>query len=249
MNIVLATTTRYTFSSEVDKIRMELALETFRRARKMRYEIVAIDDNSVSLFRNEASRIGVILISQQKKGPGNARREAIKHASYLLKSHTDLIVWLEPEKCNLIPYISYIQEVAKKRKGSEHLYLFYRKTLESYPIEQQLVYIYGRILAKYILGEDIDLFFGPIGFTRVLSEYFIEYEGRYGDTWDSIHIPKLRILASGIPYTQLYINYTHPHKQTAVEKGNPDLLLKRARQIYNLTWAYITEARRLNLIS
>ncbi|MBU2524535.1 hypothetical protein KKG71_05060 [Patescibacteria group bacterium] len=243
--MIIATTTKFDYET-VSDIRLQLTLRTFELAKIYGYKVVAVDSNSDDFFLERANVLGVKIFEQKQSGMGNARREAIMHAINTAASIDSFIVWIEPEKCNIINHLSRINEY--EQANHYELILFYRKSLESYPREQQLSYSYGRLLSEYLLGQSIDLFYGPVAFRKRSIEYFTNYVSSYSDKWDSIHIPKLRIIAAHIPFTQITIDYSHPFEQTSSEMGNLDLFLKRTEQAHELSIAYIAEAKKLGLI-
>ncbi len=75
---------------------------------------------------------------------------------------------------------------------------------------------------------------------------FLDYRGEYGDKWESILIPRLRLLRGGGRIALLPVNFRNDPRMTSVESGNPAMILKRIEQLNNVVPSLITEWRRLN---
>lgn len=126
-----------------------------------------------------------------------------------------------------------------------HFSFFNRTSLRSYPVEQALYYSFIRIVFGYLHGVDIDYGFGPMIMTRQSSKYFLDYGGDYGDKWDSILIPRLRLIRDGMPYSVIETDFRNHPDQTRMEKGNIQLILKRVEQLDNVVKSMIAEHSQL----
>lgn len=244
--MILATTTKFS-NNDLGDVRTKLTLKTFELAKIQGYKVVMVDDASNEVFVEKAKGMGVFVFEQKSSGMGNARREAIQHAKEMIGDDEGaFVVWIEPEKCNIIKHLMSI--AAYEPSPQYDLILFNRVSLKSYPREQELTYTYGKLLSEYLLGQNIDLFFGPVAIRKKATDYFLDYKGDYGDRWDSVHIPKLRIIANHISFTQINIEYAHPVEQTSSEMGSLDMFIKRTEQAHELSKAYINEAKKLKLV-
>ena len=45
-----------------------------------------------------------------------------------------------------------------------------------------------------LTGREFDIWFGPRLFNKKTSKYFLDYNGEYGDKWESIFIPVMDAL-------------------------------------------------------
>jgi len=77
--------------------------------------------------------------------------------------------------------------------------------------------------------------------------HFLNYNGKYGDKWDSIHIPRLQVIAAGHNVISVPVDYPHPIDQTQEETGNLLQSYKRFGQIDNLVLSIWREAYELGL--
>jgi len=161
-------------------------------------------------------------------------------------SENGAVVWLEPEKSTLVPLLR--PAVDKIVTESYDLVMFRRKNLDSYPPEQIYTYKMVELAFKYLTNIECDFLFGPIALSKRSVDYFLAYKSKYGDVWDSIHIPKLYIIKDGLPWTQVEIDYQHPEVQTQAELGNMDLFIKRVEQIRVVTEALISEVHNIGLL-
>lgn len=240
---VIATTTLAKFNEPWERIRAECSLETIESARKHGFKIVAVDGGSEPSYIGKMQQLGALVIEQTEPGMGNARRQAIREARNQSNIPNLAIVWLEPEKNTMIPHLK--RAVDKVHSGFD-LAMFRRRSLASYPEEQAMTYRYIALAVKYATGLDTDFGFGPVVFSRKGSEYFLNFRSKNGDSWDSIHCPKLRIIHDGLPWTTVDINYHHPAVQSKAETGT-QWIHKRIKQADSLIGSLEQEAKELGM--
>ncbi len=239
--VAIATTTLYNPDLESDILRSEIAKSTVRRATNLGYEIIIVDSGSSDELLKDFERYGAKIFSQQKKGMGSGRRQAIKEA---LDTKKEVIVWTEPEKEN---YISEIVKTAKPIiEGYADLVVPKRKSLKSYPTAQQYAELLGNSFWKRLTGYDLDMWFGPRTWKKELSPYFLGYSGEYGDKWDSIFIPVIDAIFDEKKVISVEVKYTHPPKQTEIEEHDLNFYTKRIEQLSNLLNALETHWKKLN---
>src|SRR5262249_23040060 len=113
-----------------------------------------------------------------------------------------------------------------------------------YPAEQAYYYLFCRVAATKLVGFDLDYAFGPMMMSKPAIQYFLGYQGDYGDKWDSILIPRLRVIKRGETISLLPIDFKNDPRMTAVESGNPTLILKRLEQFNNVIPSLIREWER-----
>lgn len=239
-NIVIATTTRY---KGINETRAQSALTTIQKAKKYGHKIVVVDD-SPETVKKVFQKNGAIVFPETKAGMGPGRRQTISK-SLSMVDKKDFIAWIEPEKYNFIKFLNEI--VIYMVKKSIDLLLPGRKSLESYPVYQQHFETLGRIAFLMLTGKDLDAWFGPRIFVADNAHFFIDYDGEYGDLWDSIFIPVLRAIKAGRNVDGYDVDYLHPQKQTREEKTNFLFFKKRAKQLNSLIKAMEKESIKLGL--
>lgn len=114
--------------------------------------------------------------------------------------------------------------------------------MESYPLVQQYIEPLGNAFWKEVTGTDLDMWIGPRTWKKELSDYFINYDGKYGDKWDSIFIPVMNIIADGYKVKGVEIDYVHPKIQTEIEEKLKDFNSRRVDQYNSLTMAILKHA-------
>lgn len=240
---VITTTTLARFSSSLESVRASCALRTIERAVEHGYPIVAIDGGSPSEYVEAMEGLGAHVFAQELPGMGSARRQALRKAREIAPvGHA--IVWTEPEKYPLIPELD--ESVNKLVNESYDLVMLRRLSLDSYPPEQAMAYQLIALAMKYLTGIESDFGWGPTVLSARAIDYYLDYESQYGDLWDSIHCPKLKIINDNLPWTIVPVDYRHPPEQTLAETGM-DLFLKRIRQVDQLVHAIQQEVEHLGM--
>ncbi|MBI4226210.1 hypothetical protein HY612_03815 [Candidatus Roizmanbacteria bacterium] len=152
-----------------DKVRGDLALEFFRRSKKLGCQVVVADGKSVKTFRNELSQIdGIRIIKRKSLKRSIARRQAIKIAANL--PNVKVIVSSEAEKTSLIDSIDKIAKPVLENRADivipKRNSTLFKETYPSYMYESEIEgnKLYSEILRTDNLlkgSEDFDMFFGP----------------------------------------------------------------------------------------
>ena len=237
----IATTTFYNPNSKGDTIRAENTIEAIKTANELGYKIIVVDGGSPDELLKNFEKYGATLYPQESKGMGAGRRQAIKEA---FNTEREIIAWTEPEK------VSYILELVKTVRpilnNSADLVVPKRRSLKSYPLIQQYTELSGNLFFKNLTGYELDMWIGPRTWRRELSDYFLDYNGEYGDKWDSIFIPVLNAIANGERVISVNVNYTHPKKQTQIEENNLEFDKKRINQLATLTSAMQTHWEKIS---
>jgi len=227
-NIVIATSTFY--PAKKDKIRIALSKKTFQKARSLGYLIVAVDGGSPKTLTSEYEKLGARVFCQEKPGMGNGRRQAISLATEM---SNNIVVWMEPEKA---PFVSQIESLSSLlEKQAAGIVIPKRKSLSSYPFVQQQTEMLGNLFWKELTQSDLDVYFGPRVWKKEISEYFLKYNGEYGDLWDSTFIPIMNAIAEGKKVISGEIDYKHPPEQAEQEKNNLPFWEKRFEQLDKLS--------------
>lgn len=101
---ILATTTYVRNRNNFERVRARLALKTMYEARLHNYDIVVVDGGSPDDFIYNLLDLEAMVYEQEVPGMGNARRQALRLAKET-SSGGGAVVWLEPEKYTLTPFI------------------------------------------------------------------------------------------------------------------------------------------------
>ena len=227
----------------VEKVRAEIFLDTVTQLRLFNIPCVALYTECSAVFLRDFADWGVTLIRQTSQGMGNIRRE-VQRAALSLYSEASYYLWLEPEKCNIPRFAHALcQQMVEKQAL---LGLFNRVGMQTYPPEQAYYYLFCRAVASRLVGFDFDYGFGPMILTKESMSYFLSYDGRYGDLWDSILIPRLKVIKDGLPIEIYPCNFINDPRMKAVETGNNPIILKRVQQLMNVVPSLIKEWERLS---
>jgi hypothetical protein len=222
----------------VESIRTKVFFDTVRKMSEFKLTLVVVYMETEESVLQKLQDLGVVLVWQKSFGMGNIRREAFAAATDRFPN-AEYICWLEPEKPNLVPWV--IPMADKMESESSALGIFNRNDMASYPPEQALYYEFCRVVASQMFGFDVDYAFGPMMMSSESVSLFLDYRGEYGDKWDSILIPRLRILKSGMKLTILPIDFQNDERMTLVESANPYFILKRLEQFNNVVPSLVTE--------
>lgn len=239
--LVIATTTMY---EDKEEVRAQLAAKTIQEAEKQGHPIVIVDESSDESTRSHFRNLGAVVFSVEKPGMGNSRRQVIREAANLA-GPDGIVAWLEPEKNDFVRSLGTIRNAMVSE--SADLVMPRRKSLESYPLLQQRFEILGNLAFKMLTGRGFDSWFGPRIFKSELASFFLEYGGEYGDQWDSIQIPPLRIIKTGKKAIEVEVDFTYPEEQKAEEEERFPMFRKRMEQLLNCVGAFEKECGRLGL--
>jgi hypothetical protein len=162
------------------------------------------------------------------------------------------IVFMEPEKQTFIPHVATL--AAPIVHGLADLALPFRLSLDSYAPEQVLSETLTNEAYRLMLAElnpklstqNFDMCFGPHAISPAALPYFLEYDGQYGDTWDVLIVPRLRIMANpNLKALSVPVRYRHPVEMKTQETGNLQFVLKRVHQLSILMTSSYQEVRAL----
>lgn len=238
--VVIATTTQY---QNLDNLRAKLSLKTIGNAVSKGHKIVVVDASPQSVkdaFLNE----GGTVIQNTGKTMGESRRQAISEATKIT-ADDGIIAWVEPEKENFIQFLAMIAK--RMEQASIGLVIPWRISLKSYPLHQQYAEKLGNEAFKLRTGFPLDMWFGPRIFTRTIAHFFLDYKGEHGDKWDSIFVPILRAIKSGIAIESVAVDFVYPLEQKEAEENSFIFLQKRIEQLTGLVQAINQECKVLGI--
>lgn len=227
--IAIGTTTFYRPNNEIDVRRADLAKEVIRRSNQFGYDIYVVDGGSPDELLTQFDKEGAIVYLDEKLTMGQSRRKALELAK---NSQKEVIVWMEPEKDS---FISEIHKTAKPIIDDiADLVVPNRGELTTYPTAQQYAEPLGNLFWQQLTEYKLDMWSGPRIMNPKASEYFISYDGKYGDRWESIFIPVIDAIKNGSRVLSIDVDYTHPRFQTQLEEHNEQMTMKRLDQLYSL---------------
>lgn len=237
---VIATSTLFRRVNADEKVRGDLAVQAAAEAKALGIPVLAVDGGSDAFFKRALKDEGVVFFNQEGKTLGAARREAIRHA---VAAGYKAIAYTELEKVKLISEIPKFSKYILE--GVTSLVVPARQDLNSYPELQRHAETLGNAFWHKLTGLKLDVWFGPRVFSPEVAEYFLSYQGEYGDNWDAVFIPVLRAMAAGERIASVPCNYVHAETQTHIEEGTLAYLKKRLTQLSSLTSAIEIEWMRL----
>lgn len=245
--VVLVTTT---FSPSLQDLRAQLALKTCTAAIEHGYQIVVVDGSQSAEFKEALCATGARVIDQVLSGMGASRREAL-NAGLTMVDDGGVVVWLEPEKYPLIPFLD--QCISPVMEGGAHVVIPRRRTLQNYPVYQQ----WSELTANWLLGDitgrrDIDFYSGPRIMSWKTAHLMAQYDGRcgdnrYNDRWEILFIPLLWFIEKGLRIVSITIDYVHPIEQLV--EDNQAVREKREQQREDIVSTMRAEIIRLGLKS
>ncbi|MFA6285031.1 MAG: hypothetical protein WC643_00685 [Parcubacteria group bacterium] len=237
-NVVCTTTFRQgNPENPIERVRTEVFIDTVKKMAGFGLPLVVVYIETQNQILDEVKELGAILVSQQSSGMGNIRKEALRAALDKFPNAKHLC-WLEPEKPDMVQFIEPMHSRMIQEQSS--LGMFNRVDMSSYPPEQAHYYLFCRAVASQLIGFDLDY-----AFTRPATAYFLEYQGEYGNKWDSILIPRLRVIKAGAGISTLLICFRNDPRMTQAELGNEKIILKRIEQLNNVIPSLIAEWQKL----
>ena len=240
-DIVLVTTTRYDSTRDT---RFLLAVKMAEDARAKGFPLVVVDsspDEDVRKHMTERGAHVFLEMAETKMGKGVALRQAIQQA---VAFNPLVIMFLEPEKYELIDYIA---RIAQPILAGDALIVVPRRVTtswNSYPREQYHSEIFGNLHLRNLAilnkllpsdAEEVDWFFGPFAFRGDLAPYFTTYPGT---SWDVQMVPQIHIAKAfrdsnvfvGVP-----VAFQYPTTQRLEEESSPTWSAKRLQQLKLVT--------------
>lgn len=237
--VVIATSTMY---KDVNDVRAQLALQFASLAYVAGLDLVVVDAGSPQEFVEEMKKRGAYVVSvSPTMKMGECRREAMRCAA-VLGDDEGVVVWSEPEKHPLVCDIGKIAEPILSGRVDMVVPQRSEVGMASYPPEQADAERIGNRAFQYLTGLALDVWFGVFAANAKALRYFLEYNGEYGDLWDSIIVPRVTAIKDGVCVASVPVSYTHPPEQTSQETGNVGFLLKRLAQLQNLVPSLQKEA-------
>jgi hypothetical protein len=227
----LFTATKHRTASEVDRVRYELVIKMAREAVELGYSLSIADGNSSDEFLQALEKTGATVQLHDNQSMGYRRRKACEIA---YATGRPFIGWLEPEKAG---YPQFAHLISQPLLEDADMVIAGRQSLESYPrLQQQTEDLMNQFLSK-LTRLEADWAFAPMTWRWNESNLFLLYDGHHGDTWDSVFIPKIDAIKSGLKVVTINVDYQYPEEQYAAENNDRTMELKRFEQLYKISEA------------
>jgi len=237
MNVVLATTTYY---QNPHDLRYLLAKETVRLAGEAGLPIMVVDGAPGLSFSTELRQQGAEVYPQTLAGMGSARRLAFFYAlNYLLcrrKLPDGIVIWLEPEKTDLIRFVPRIIKPIIDNKADVVIPSRSPKSWASYPVFQQTSeQDANRVYEQVTQRRGFDPMFGPVAFraTFLLTHFVHPFSP---DTYIQHFIP---MLVPNNRVASVETDFIYPPEQKKSEDNDEKMTRKREEQNRVLKKAYL----------
>ena len=229
MEKVMITTTFYDPDNHVSRVRSEIAKRAFKNTIENGCPIVAVDGGSPDELLKEFESYGALILPEEQRGIGPARRQAIRFA---YNQDAQAMLWAEPEK-DLSDFLDAI--FRPLLNGEADFLIPARKDRSSYPLFQQQTEGLGNKLWEDITGTRLDMFFGARAWKKDLSRYFLNYDGKMQD---AIHIPVVDIVYADHNVKSVEIDFVYPRAQREIEESllnSQSMQIKRLEQVAELS--------------
>src|SRR3989338_2030271 len=243
--IVVVTTTYY---KSVSDLRYQLACETIRQARQHDYDIIVVDGSPDPAIRKTFTELGALVFQETTKGMGHSRRlaffHALNHLYCTLKAEDGIIVWLEPEKHDLV---RFIQEIIAAFRHNVVAVVPRRtkQSWETYPEFQQASELRANAAFSSAIGRvNLDVMFGPVAFlaSRLWQLLLVcPTRFQYPDTYIQQFL-LIQLLAAEQEVAAVNVNFIYPESsrqaETSEAAGGGPILAKRQEQERILSEAF-----------
>ena len=224
---VIVTTTLYRAGSRSDMERAELAKRMFWLAKTSGYKVITVDGGAPDSTRRDFETNGAEVFSGLPDSSlVRDRKHAIRHAT---GQGYPILAWTEPEKVNYVRHIATTAFPIHSEKAD--LVVPQRVGMEQYPPTQQLAEPLGKIVWTQLTGKELDMWFGPRTWRRELSDYFLNYNEKYGSLWEGLYVPVMQMVWDGKRVLSVEIDYRHPEEQKRMEEHDVNFSMKRIEQL------------------
>jgi glycosyltransferase involved in cell wall biosynthesis len=237
----------------VDKLRGDLALQSFRSAQQQNFQLVVVDGGSSEAFKKSLEQNGTYFEMQKETGgAGPARRQGLNHAESI--SGVKVICQTEPEKISIVsdcikiasaPILRSEADIVVPKRNEESFSTYPKYQVEQ---EQKANKLYNQILrSRGLLKEndpDLDFWIGArfIANKPHVTDLFKKtYQYRKDNTTldkrlnvdmysNPLFFPIVEALYKGLRVKSIEVPYKHPQAQTAFEDKNPSFDRRRGTQ-------------------
>ncbi|MDP1706571.1 MAG: hypothetical protein Q8L36_02010 [bacterium] len=241
--VVIVTTTCYKSRTE---LRFHLACQTIGNAIGSGYQVVVVDGSPNPQIAESFRRIGANVWDQEGSTMGASRREAFSIAKGF---NPDIVVWIEPEKVDLIRHID--QLTLPIVIGSADVVLMQRTLISwhSYPEFQQESEVQANGTFFQQTGKRLDIMSGPIAFRRDALDIFANCNPDSFGGFDTYiqHIAVMKAMNDGFRVSETPIDFLYPLAQRLEDEASPEMATKRRHQLAECAANYLAAASHLRL--
>ena len=227
----------------VDKLRGDLALQTFQHAQQQNFQLVVVDGGSSDAFKEALEQNNIYFeIQRQSGGQGPARRQGLEYVENT--KGVRVICETEPEKVSVIddciniaslPILNDEADIVVPKRNQESFSTYPKYQSEQ---EQKSNELYNKILRLRSLlkqdDPDLDFWIGSrfIANKPDVTELFkIVYNYQKDNTAldrrvnpemysNPLFLPVVAALHKGLRVKSVPVPYKHPQVQTSFEEGN-----------------------------
>ena len=256
MKTILVTTTFY---RSIDEIRFVLACVMMEAAAEAGYQIIVIDGSPDPAIAEKFRNLGALVFTEQTQGMGNSRRTAFFFAlNYLLNDLNEpdsIILWLEPEKVDLIRWIEAIVQPIEDGTATVVVPARSEESWNTYPGFQAKSEKLGNMTWQQTTGFQLDVFFGPVAFlASKLRQVFLEPPPAfdYPDTYIQQFLVLLLLMKQRLSWASVEIDFNYPQRQREIEEEmashggtDSDIIRKRQNQLRWLTEGFTQAAKKI----
>lgn len=250
MRTLLVTTTVY---RSLEDLRFRLACEMVREAVKADYPVVIVDDSPIKEIAQKLQELGAMVFPQTHKGMGPGQREAFFHAVEVASDMgREIILWLEPEKGNLVLSIPSIVAPIKNKEASVVIPRRWSASFATWPAFQQTTEREANTAYNEMVNlRDFDPMFGPVAFHLSVANYFVLCQylkdiPEIEDTYIQLYVPLWYYLSGG-KIASVEVAITYPPEQKAQEEDalSEEMRKKRLWQMETIikAWQALCQAK------
>lgn len=241
------------FYPSADASRFAYARELVEKAMEAGYPIIVVNESPDTAIGETLSELGAIVFRQKNKGMGPGRRQAFLEALKLATNYgSKTILWTEPERHTIVPWIPKIIEPLEHGEAAISVPWRTDESWKSYPTFQRASETVGNMVYKESTGMDVDIFTGPLAFTREVSPYFCECDPTEFGAEDTYvqHYALIQAHANGVKVVSVPIDLEYDPRQKAEEEGpkRNEMYDKRFWQTRTLISGYFYASRYYGLL-
>jgi hypothetical protein len=237
----------------LDEVRFHLAAQMVGNAVAMGYPVLVVDGSPIhDEVKRRLEMVGALVQLQEESGMGPSRRQVFTWARNV--SRTDVFLWTEPEKTDLIRSIPTFVSPIVERDAELTIMQRTPASFASYPAHQVETEQRANRFFHGVTGLDFDLMSGPIGFHRDLLPSFAECNPaiRYGQGIRDTYIQQAAVLeaiVAGNRVKAVPLDFFYPAVQRHEEEGVllDVMIAKRDAQFSELTHSFRVIATELGL--
>lgn len=251
-----------------DKLRGDLALQTFKLAQQQGFNAVVVDGGSSDAFKNAMEQNNIYFEMQKERGgQGPARRQGLEYAENT--KGVKVICETEPEKISIVtdciriasfPILNNQADIVVPKRNEESFSTYPKYQAEQ---EQKSNELYNKILRSHGLlkqnDPDLDFWIGSrfIANKPEVTELFkVVYNYQKDNTAldkrintemysNPLFFPVVAALHKGLRVKSIEIPYKHPQAQTSFEEGNQGFDRRRNIQRRTITTELVNFIRYL----